>query len=623
MENNGVANVLVRRFTDEMTSETRLESRTRIAQQTLDIETEEAGRRRFNYLYETVGESVPPFQEAKNAQAALIQQWEAAIQSLPQGKARDSVFRIRRRTQMRQKQTKEELSKIAIEDIHDVEEAVQDLGKTLDAKQSKISRHFHAICGTLENHSEIFSIFPTEDRYFSVFCGVVTVLVHASTTHSKLGETLASSVEQVTKEAARCVQLIDLFNTKVMQRHLADIYEAIFQLFTEAIKWYTSSSTSRFRASFSDALPKRVDGTVANIRRHISEMHRDRELASAAELRDTRLGVEEVNDKLNELHAELAAESRNSAFFNQGVGLLAVRLLHSIIQSQSMPDNAVRMPEQFSRSIELLEDAPPRHSREIALRHVREFKDKLIGNSGLALLSDQQRWFAEPEAIESLSEWLGSTATSSTLWVTGQPEMHSTDNCSKTIAFGALAAALGAKAPFISHFCELPDVDQITKGASAEELGLLGLLYSLIIQLLDFKDMDGDVDLSLERLEQLDGTTKSCNAALELLEDLLAHTQHIPYCIIDNLAELDYGRDTRICSNLLDILLSRQRDDKPVFNLLLTTNGQSETLCDKIPIESTIFLKYNSRRVKHAGQLLELRIPQHFKSTKSTEDSGT
>lgn len=380
-----------------------------------------------------------------------------------------------------------------------------------------------------------------------------------------------------------------------------------------------------FRASFSDALSRLVDETVAKVRRHISEMHRNRELALAAELRDTRLGVEEMNEKLESIHAsqdtmasrmetrleEIAAESRNGALFNQKVGLWAVRLLHSMIQSPAVADVPADSEQIMRKSFELLEDAPQTDNREVALTYMQKFKNDIIGNTGLVLLADQQPRFAEPEAIERLSQWLGSTAISSTLWVTGQPEMHSTSNALKSIAFSALTAALGAKAPFISHFFELPETDQMSNGATAEELGLLGLLYNLIMQLLDFEGVYGDGDLSLERLEQLDGSINSCKAALRLLDDILNHTKPIPYCILDNLAELDYGPGRHVYLELLDVLLRRQSDGMPIFNLLLTTHGHSETLSAEIPTESTVFLKYNSRRVKQAGQLLELQIPSH------------
>ena len=50
--------MIVRRFTDEMEVETDLDSHTRTAQQSLDIETEESERRRFDYLYKTAGGSL-------------------------------------------------------------------------------------------------------------------------------------------------------------------------------------------------------------------------------------------------------------------------------------------------------------------------------------------------------------------------------------------------------------------------------------------------------------------------------------------------------------------------------------------------------------------------------------
>lgn len=39
---------------------------------------------------------------------------------------------------MKQKQTREELATIAVNDIKDVEAAVHDLGQKMDAKQSKV-----------------------------------------------------------------------------------------------------------------------------------------------------------------------------------------------------------------------------------------------------------------------------------------------------------------------------------------------------------------------------------------------------------------------------------------------------------------------------------------------------
>lgn len=418
-----------------------------------------------------------------------------------------------------------------------------------------------------------------------------------------------------------------------MQKHLADIYEAVFALFTEAMRWYTASSTSRFRTSFSDALPKRVDETVANIRRHISEMHRDMDLASAAEVRDARLTVEEVQQRLILLQAgqndladriegrigdrieELVVESRRSAFFNQSVGLLAVRLLLSMTQPvpastadgrfESISASIAAPPERSG----IVDDSTLQHEKEAALQWLSKFKSQMTGSNGLALLTETHTRFAEPAAIERLKSWFASTEKSSTLWITSEYEPYSTCDSTRAIAFGALAAAFGANAPFVSHFCELSHEGSLAGGATTEELGLLWLVYDLILQLIEFRTGDGKVDLSLPRLQQLDGTMTSWTPALWLLEDLLHDAKFVPYCILDNLAVLDYRTAKKLFSELLDVLLKRQQEELPAFNILLTTNGQSETLFQKISFGNTVYLKHNSRRVKNTGQLLELQIP--------------
>ena len=456
---------------------------------------------------------------------------------------------------------------------------------------------------------------------------------------------LAETVAEVTQEAARCATIIQLFNTKVIQRHLAKIYEQVFKLFTEAIQWYSSSSAFRFRASFSDALPKRLEETVTHIRREIDSIERAQNLSGHAELRDTHTSVEQIADAMAQVQHDSATQSERlenieanvsrcrqacerETVFGEILSFAGLRYLEFMAKpkDRNLISDLTSIPESqlFSNSsistvsTSSANDVNSRHTRQLALTYAQRLKGCVTGSRGLELLVDGERKFAEAEVLLRLKEWISSTKYSSILWITGLVELHSLSSPPRTAAFAALAAACGAKAPFLAHFCELPEPHEIQDDQSAEEVGLLGLVYSLILQLLEFSDGDETFELSANRFEQLDGNFLSWKPAIALLADLLANTKYVPYCIVDNVAVLDYGKGSLVLGELIDVLLARQRDVSSIFNVLLSSNGRSSILFDKIPTESILYLKYNSRRVKHAGRMLELHLPQNVERSSNS-----
>ena len=68
-----------------------------------------------------------------------------------------------------------------------------------------------------------------------------------------------------------------------------------------------------------------------------------------------------------------------------------------------------------------------------------------------------------------------------------------------------------------------------------------------------------------------------------------------------------------MCSEFLDLLLWRQSDGFPVFKVLLTTSGQSETLFEKTPVESMLHISHDSRQVHRTGQVIQLQLPNKIR----------
>lgn len=423
-----------------------------------------------------------------------------------------------------------------------------------------------------------------------------------------------------------------------MQKHLADIYAKIFQLFTVAVEWYTTSSMSRLKMSLSDKLPKQLDEMVTDINTLIRAMYREGDLATAAEMRDTRVEVEEIHDSVSLLYEhsamafeqslrtdakvdqllKLRAEATNIRVtsgntFNIHIsGVQALALLQSLAQIGGNEQSTL-LHTQTGPCSETVSRSSSRSSleRESAIAAAKSSIRRIAGHSGLELLVDAPPRFVTPDVMYHLEEWISSTDKSSVLWISCDLELHSPLNSARSAACAVLAAFVGSKSPFISHFSESLDPVRSGSGLEEEETGLLGLLYGLISQLLEFRDQSGDdiLDAKLDLIHQLDGTMKSWRSGITLLGDLLENTV-VPYCVIDNIAILDHEAGCPLFAELLDLILERQRPGKPVFNVLLTSNGQSETLFEKIPTASSVIVERESYFAKYGGQLLELDASQ-------------
>ena len=78
-----------------------------------------------------------PFKSAEDAQEALTREWDALIKDLPDGN-RKTLF-SRKRTQLRQRQTKEQLSSTDVREMQDVTNVIKGVETTWQSKHGAVS----------------------------------------------------------------------------------------------------------------------------------------------------------------------------------------------------------------------------------------------------------------------------------------------------------------------------------------------------------------------------------------------------------------------------------------------------------------------------------------------------
>lgn len=242
--------------------------------------------------------------------------------------------------------------------------------------------------------------------------------------------------------------------------------------------------------------------------------------------------------------------------------------------------------------------------RDLALRNAAHVQKYIVGQSGLDLLAHRKNRLLDTRTIVRVRKWLSSAETSQILWVCGPSDARNEFSATGS-SLVVMNAAMRIEEPFISHFCSLPRLNEREEGKKVQNAGLIGLMYSLIYQLLQFNVEDDCWELSSGQLEKLDGSEESWPKGILLLDELLSHTPRLSYCIINGINRLEVAGGSERCSQLIDLLLKHQKRAEHPFSILFATAGQSRLLSARTQSRDRHIVVQGATNAHQMGKLLD------------------
>lgn len=232
---------------------------------------------------------------------------------------------------------------------------------------------------------------------------------------------------------------------------------------------------------------------------------------------------------------------------------------------------------------------------------IQQLENHIVGSNGVKFVAQYKNVLVESNAKAKLEGWLSRDGRQQVLWMSSsfEPQHLST---ARAAALAVVATSCSLDAPLISHFCEKPRGNLRTEAQELEKVGLIGLVYSLVIQLVNLGSETSSLTINDERLKKLDGTTESWPVSLSLLGDLLQTVNCLQYCVIHGLNDLESTTGCKWCVELLDILLKYQNAG---YNILFTTSGQSRVLSKSIQFTDRFTLTKTKGEVEKRGKRLD------------------
>jgi hypothetical protein len=440
-------------------------------------------------------------------------------------------------------------------------------------------------------------MFPSQNSYASALCGGLSFIVSAAVNHDEIADTISETVTQITQKAARAAKALFLVPTKAMRELFSELYAQVFEFYSDAIEWYMQSKFSRLFKSFNEKIKDRYDRAAIKIEATLTEIFRELDVAKFA-LAKIQLSAQERTDDM--------LRQRQQPFDGFTVGCAgrnAQHLLlgwHRSICIEESADGSIHQEDKRSPPREMGDSGSDTEllDRSAARDSATSLKSQVVGREGQDLFGDGKYWLPEVDVSTRLHEFIGPNSRSATLWVSGPSVDRQEMPNSRVVAMHLFLAAWQAEMPLISHFCERPRASTLPKHRKVEETGLIGLLYSLIHQLLQFEFEDDPFRIPGTELEKLDGSDQSWDQAIDVFTKLLDATPHLSLCVIDGLNELAYSTSSaEWCATLLQVMSKHQAQFSGTFKLLLSTQGNSRVLQDHVSVSDRLTVQGRVREV--------------------------
>lgn len=518
-----------------------------------------------------------------------------------------------------------------LQDVLDVVESAElEWSKKRQGFWEKTKRSFHRFCKTLDAHSTMLEVLPTQSHYVSLFYGSLQSVIKASVNYQKIAEGLSLALVEINDAAATCAKEFELFPSVKMKRSIAQLYTLIFCFFGDVMKWYTEKSIKRVLHSLNDDFYTVFERQLTDIKLHSARINREGEYAARVETRINRLRLSGVDEKTS----MLVDEARNVRYGLQGMERRSAEEHYEtrqlLFQIELEKREKERLDREWKERIEgmltsllplgsqavdfltyqarLQQEGLADLTRQLQLNHPTSeepgvpgaFNIQTLGmtrsdvqfnsrhlasffnpSAALIPIDPASTVYAEEIAIMSLREWTASPA-SAILAITG-PYQDGEVTSETLIAAYYAALARRADIPVISHFCTL-QMEKPARGRTREELALVGLVYSLIRQLVDLVPpaLEDGSKFPEDRFKKLDGTTRTWDEAIAILRDLLEMSPSVLICVIDGIQWIDDLSTESAMKKLFSLLRHYvepgEGTQRRVCKILFTTAGESRAL---------------------------------------------
>lgn len=381
------------------------------------------------------------------------------------------------------------------------------------------------------------------------------------------------------------------------------------------MEWYLQSRTSTFFGSFNTNVKKSLEKAVKSIINIIDDMSLEAQTRGLAMLSTVSRDVSDIKSTVgrdvSDIKEFLLSQRQNHYPDDTEAGRRMYDMFMACMakfNSQGPLDYAISqggsaMNFEAPARFQELTSSQVHISRANARDYANHLEAFVVGEEGPGLFKDGWFWMAESNVFPRLQEWMAESDQSRVLWISSPYEQGTTS--AKAAALAVVGTAWQAKTPIISHFCERPRRDPQRLPQTVEQNGLIGVVYSLIIQLLQFNIEGEEIDLKEETFKNLNGDVDSWSESLEILSMLLFQTPFLSYCVIHGLNELEWSNGDEWCHDFLEVLFRRQEQENSVFNILLTTSGQSKVLPNHIGLEDCYVSNTSAREVARVARLIE------------------
>ncbi|OCL06502.1 hypothetical protein AOQ84DRAFT_378547 [Glonium stellatum] len=223
--------------------------------------------------------------------------------------------------------------------------------------------------------------------------------------------------------------------------------------------------------------------------------------------------IERKLDTAQENGAVLSAPERRAQLgiaHDQKISEISIRKVRTAKEQKLVFEVATTVERSIAddnqTSSPIIEDVP-RSQRVSNILKLCETLDRFITDQcGEGFVEECVPSFATEAVMHALQQW-STASTSQLLWLAGPNDYTVPSNVSAAVrAVVVSAQTLGV--PQISHICERGTQPELG-GQSAEESGLIGLLYSFIKQMLIQAPLRAkkDPSVSYDQISELDGTS--------------------------------------------------------------------------------------------------------------------